>query len=344
MRRVQDDLRRGRHQNGVVRLDQCQFCLLAWILAQRRLRVVICGVSKPEKSALRQRRQRGSRVRVAGRSVLGGATIAVVLSARSGPRPSLRFVVAGAVTPRTQRPSRSTRRRASYPGPEFRRQRPSVGLRARHDRVVVAGLGFGRGAGSAGRGQLRPQPLRRSTPPRASGCGLSPPAGRCYAAPVFFREGDRMLLLAASTDRLVYAIDASNGRQVWVHSVEDYGPPWAALAWLRLAWVEPGHRQRSFRGLLGLGSLPGQQSTEERRAGSGFGRRQATVAPGVGRQRSQCAIFVAHGRSRAAFSRSATAMCTRLTPRRRRAVEEDRARRGSQPAGILHIAIWPASW
>ena len=89
--------------------------------------------------------------------------------------------------------------------------------------MVVARLGRGRRARLAGRGQLRPHPVRLDA---ATGERLwsFTTGGPVYAAPVFFRDGDRDALLAASTDRLVYAIDASNGRQVWVHSVEDYRP------------------------------------------------------------------------------------------------------------------------
>jgi outer membrane protein assembly factor BamB len=48
--------------------------------------------------------------------------------------------------------------------------------------------------------------------------------GPVHAAPVFFRDGARQTVFAASNDRIVYAIDPDNGRQVWVHAVEDFRP------------------------------------------------------------------------------------------------------------------------
>jgi eukaryotic-like serine/threonine-protein kinase len=48
--------------------------------------------------------------------------------------------------------------------------------------------------------------------------------GPVYAAPVFFQDGASQLVIAASNDRIVYAIDPALGRQIWVHAVEDFRP------------------------------------------------------------------------------------------------------------------------
>lgn len=52
--------------------------------------------------------------------------------------------------------------------------------------------------------------------------------GPVYAAPVFFRDDTRdqgrEMVIAASNDRIVYAIDPTLGRQIWVHAVEDFRP------------------------------------------------------------------------------------------------------------------------
>jgi outer membrane protein assembly factor BamB len=48
--------------------------------------------------------------------------------------------------------------------------------------------------------------------------------GPIYSAPVFFRDAAHDMVLAASNDRIVYAIAPESGRQVWVHAVEDFRP------------------------------------------------------------------------------------------------------------------------